>query len=319
MIRKVIPAVSFISVLMLSPFLQAADSADQWLQRFTDAMHSYEYSGVLVYSREGQLDSVELSHNVNEEGEQARLSYLDGLPREFVQDGGQITQKISGEIVANDRIQGRNPSGRFSGGLEQIKRYYQLQLKGQGRVVNRPAIIVEIIPRDNQRLGYRLWLDKESALLLKSVTLDPLARELETFQFTSFSFKAKKESNANINPEARARQNTNVSSNSLTNIISSSAANILPWLPEGFELFMEKQSVEVSDNHLANMHSWSDGVSTFSVFVEPLRADSLKEGQHQYGATVVVVRSISEKNQGRVITVVGEIPLHTAQKIAAAF
>lgn len=304
MIRKIIPTLGLVSVLVFSQAARATDSADQWLQRFTEAMHNYEYSGVLVYSREGQLDAVELSHDINEQGEQSRLSYLDGLPREFLQQGDQITRKISGEVVANDQIQGRNPSGRFSGGLEQVKRYYQLQLKGQGRVVGRPAVIVEIVPRDNQRLGYRLWLDQESALLLKSVTLDPLARELETFQFTSFSFNARKEPGSEAPAKAEAL---------------ASDRDLLPWLPEGFELFMEKQAVEVSENHLANMYSWSDGVSTFSVFVEPLRADSLKEGHHQYGATVVVVRSIREQNQGRVITVVGEIPLHTAQKIAAAF
>ncbi len=303
MVRKFIPTVGLIGVLLMSQAVRAADSADQWLQRFTDAMHNYEYSGVLVYSREGQLDAVELSHDVDERGENARLSYLDGLPREFLQQGDRITRKISGEIVASDRIQGRNPSGRFSGELEQVKKHYQLQLKGQGRVVGRPAVIVEIVPRDNQRLGYRFWLDKESALLLKSVTLDPLARELETFQFTSFSFTAKDEQVTDKRDETPL----------------SVEQDILPWLPEGFELFMQKDAVVVSENHLANMYSWSDGVSTFSVFVEPLRADSLKEGHHQYGATVVVVRSIHEENQGRVITVVGEIPLHTAQKIAAAF
>jgi len=304
MIRKFIPTLSLMGVLLVSQAVKAADTADQWLQRFNDAMHNYEYSGVLVYSREGQLDAVELSHDVNEQGEHARLSYLDGLPREFLQQGDRITRKISGEVVASDRIQGRNPSGRFSGGLERVKQHYQLQLKGQGRVVGRPAVIVEIVPRDNQRLGYRLWLDKESALMLKSVTLDPLARELETFQFTSFSFRAKDEQSAAVAEEEAPL---------------SSSQEILPWLPDGFELFMQKQAVVVSDNHLANMYSWSDGVSTFSVFVEPLRADSLKESHHQYGATVVVVRSIHEQNQGRVITVVGEIPLHTAQKIAAAF
>lgn len=304
MIRKCIPAISLMGVLLFSHVAKAADTADQWLQRFTEAMHNYEYSGVLVYSREGQLDAVELSHDVDEQGEHARLSYLDGLPREFLQEGDRITRKISGEVVASDRIQGRNPSGRFSGGLEQVKRHYQLQLKGQGRVVGRPAVIVEIVPRDNQRLGYRLWLDKESSLLLKSVTLDPLARELETFQFTSFSFTAKGE------PVAVATG---------ADAPFADDQGILPWMPEGFELFMQKQAVEVSEGHLANMYSWSDGVSTFSVFVEPLRADSLKEGHHQYGATVVVVRSIHQQNQGRVVTVVGEIPLHTAQKIAAAF
>ncbi|OOV88382.1 MucB/RseB C-terminal domain-containing protein [Oceanospirillum linum] len=303
MIRKFISAIGLFGVLFISQAAKAADSADQWLQRFSEAMHNYEYSGVLVYSREGQLDAVELSHDVNDQGEQARLSYLDGLPREFLQEGDRITRKISGEVVTSDLIQGRNPSGRLSGGLEKIKQFYQLQLKGQGRVVGRPAVIVEIVPRDNQRLGYRLWLDKESALLLKSVTLDPLARALETFQFTSFSFTAKNEQAGVSSDEAPL----------------SVAQNILPWLPEGFELFMQKQAVMVSEDHLANMYSWSDGVSTFSVFVEPLRADSLKEGHHQYGATVVVIRSIHEQNQGRVITVVGEIPLHTAQKIAAAF
>ena len=309
MIRKFIPTMGLISLLLLSQVAKAADTADQWLQRFSEAMHSYEYKGVLVYSREGQLDAVELSHDVNEQGEQARLSYFDGLPREFLQGGDGITRKISGQIVASDQILGRNPAGRFSGGMEQVKRYYQLQLKGLGRVVDRPAVIVEIIPKDNQRLGYRLWLDKESALLLKSVTLDPLARELETFQCTSFSFTAK---NNTVKPYVSGAPVVPV-------VQRSEQPDIAPWLPECFELFMQKQAAVVSENHLANMYAWSDGISTFSVFVEPLKTNSLKEGYHQYGATVVVVRSIRRDGQERVITVVGEIPLHTAQKIAAAF
>ena len=301
LLMAVLLLTTFLSTALVSSVSQASTTADQWLIRFVDAMHSYHYNGVLVYSREGQLDTVELSHDVSEAGEEARLSYLDGLPREFLQHGNQITQKISGETVASDRIHGRNPSGRFSGGLEQVKKYYQLQLKGQSRVVGRPSVVVEIIPRDNQRLGYRLWLDKESALLLKSVTLDPLSRELETFQFTSFTFTKrdhplKKSESEEAMPEAS-----------------------LPWLPEGFEVYMVKESVPVSETHLANMFSLSDGVSTFSVFVEPLRADSLEEGVHQYGATVVVVRKVRNENLAQMVTVVGEIPLHTARKVAAAF
>lgn len=292
--------VTLCALLFSVPGLAA--TADQWLVRFSDAMHSYHYNGVLVYSREGQLDTVELSHDVDEEGEQARLSYLDGLPREFLQHGDTIVHKISGETVASDRIHGHNPSGRFSGGLEQVKKYYQLQLKGQSRVVGRPAVIVEIIPRDNQRLGYRLWLDQESALLLKSVTLDPLSRELETFQFTSFSFAERDQ------PLKKT-----------VSAVKKSEGVSLPWLPEGFDVYLVKESVPVSENHLANMFGLSDGVSTFSVFVEPLRNDSLKEGVHQYGATVVVVRTVTRNNIAKVITVVGEIPLHTARKVAAAF
>jgi sigma-E factor negative regulatory protein RseB len=287
--------------LFLVPVSQAA-TADQWLVRFVEAMHSYHYNGVLVYSREGQLDTVELSHDVSESGEEARLSYLDGLPREFLQHGDQITQKISGETVASERIHGRNPSGRFSGDLSQLKKYYQVQLKGQSRVVGRPSMILEITPRDNQRLGYRLWLDQESGLLLKSVTLDPLSRELETFQFTSFTFTERDQPLKKDHVQEEALP-----------------AVDLPWLPEGFEVYMVKESVPVAENHLANMFSLSDGVSTFSVFMEPLRSDSLKEGIHQYGATVVVVRTVQRNNVAQVVTVVGEIPLHTARKVAAAF
>lgn len=287
--------------LLMSPFSFAA-TADLWLERFAEAMHRYDYKGVLVYSREGQLNTVELSHDVSEKGEQSRLSYLDGLPREFLHQDNQITRKISGQEVGSDQIHAGNLFGRFSGGLPQIKQYYQLQIKGTGRIVGRQVQIIEVTPRDNQRLGYRLWLDEESALLLKSVTLDPLARELETFQFASFEFS--KRDVPLVHPEARE--------DALPNLT-------LPWLPDGFKLSAVKEGLPVSETHRADMYSLSDGVSTFSVFIEPLREDSLKEGTHQHGATVVVVRVINVDNAGRVITVVGEIPLHTAQKVAAAF
>ncbi|OPX56069.1 sigma E regulatory protein, MucB/RseB [Oceanospirillum multiglobuliferum] len=287
--------------LLISPLSYGA-TADQWLERFSDAMHRYDYHGVLVYSREGQLNTVELSHDVSEKGEKSRLSYLDGLPREFLHQDDQITRKISGQEVASDQIHGGNLLGRFSGGLPKIKQYYQLQVKGTGRIVGRQVQIIEVTPRDNQRLGYRLWLDEESALLLKSVTLDPLARELETFQFASFKFSKRDVPLAQPDTQHEALPDVK-----------------LPWLPDGFKLSAVKTALPVSETHRADMYNLSDGVSTFSIFVEPLREDSLKEGTHQHGATVVVVRVINADNAGRVVTVVGEIPLHTAQKVAAAF
>ena len=41
------------------------------------------------------------------------------------------------------------------------------------------------MPRDEDRFGYRLWLDEETRLLLKSELIDAEGNALEIFQFNS--------------------------------------------------------------------------------------------------------------------------------------
>jgi len=59
--------------------------------------------------------------------------------------------------------------------------------------------------------------------------------------------------------------------------------------------------------------AYTDGLASFTVFHEP-RDESITESASTRGATVAVHRNLP----GAMVTVVGEIPLATAQRIAAS-
>ena len=63
-----------------------------------------------------------------------------------------------------------------------------------------------------------------------------------------------------------------------------------------------------------NRLHFSDGLATFSVFVEKSTDASLPEITTTVGGTVVITRRF--KKSGPQITVVGEVPVHTARRVA---
>ena len=76
------------------------------------------------------------------------------------------------------------------------------------------------------------------------------------------------------------------------------------WLPDGF------RPVRAAGNRL----HFSDGLATFSVFVEPSGAAAMPDMTTTVGGTVVITRRV--KNTGPQITVVGEVPVRTARRVA---
>jgi sigma-E factor negative regulatory protein RseB len=59
---------------------------------------------------------------------------------------------------------------------------------------------------------------------------------------------------------------------------------------------------------------FSDGLSTLSVFVEPVKNNSRKEGSGSSGATHVLVK----RSGDFFITLLGEVPQSTLQQFASA-
>ena len=82
------------------------------------------------------------------------------------------------------------------------------------------------------------------------------------------------------------------------------------WIPPGFAFVGQRQV----RNHI-DMLMYTDGLTTFSVFIE-VASGAIPEGVAQRGATLAVMDSLSYANKNYRITVVGEIPVVTAQKIA---
>ena len=69
------------------------------------------------------------------------------------------------------------------------------------------------------------------------------------------------------------------------------------------------------------METYTDGVSSFSVFVKQGGTAKLAEGQinqgvSSHGASMALITSLSKGGQTQHISVIGEIPLPAAQKIS---
>ena len=61
---------------------------------------------------------------------------------------------------------------------------------------------------------------------------------------------------------------------------------------------------------------YEDGLARFSLFLEPVSGEAATESRVQLGPTVAVSRRMTTTEGEVVATVVGEIPLGTAERIA---
>ena len=167
---------------------------------------------------------------------------------------------------------------------------------------------LSISPKNNDRYGYLLWLDRETGLLLQSHMVDvDQKRVREIFQFSTISIGPSTVSSSLASSMAEDAVQHRLSGEV---VLFSEDQRAKPrwrvaWLPNGFK------AVPVTGN---NRFHFSDGLATFSVFFEPAGNSLLPDSATQVGGTVVITRRL-KRLKGQ-ITVVGEVPFSIAEKVA---
>jgi sigma-E factor negative regulatory protein RseB len=297
------------ALLLLSTTLtaRAADvSANIWLDRFAHSMKELNYRGVLSYERGDHLESLRVTHGIVDGEPFERLEHLDGAHREVIRRGKQLHCVQLGQhldLLLHNHV--------LKPGLAGLDPYYDLQTAGDGRVAGRRCIDIAIKPRDEYRIGYRLALDRDTGLLLRSEALDANGQILERLQFVDV------EISRNFKPEwlngtDRAAPLA-ADAHTIDRVIEEVQMPWRPrWLPPGFVLALapHRPSEEVL--------TYSDGLAVLSIFVTPAQADMpAGAGRASQGATVAVTKQIiSTGGAPFSITVIGEVPLATAQLVA---
>jgi sigma-E factor negative regulatory protein RseB len=87
-------------------------------------------------------------------------------------------------------------------------------------------------------------------------------------------------------------------------------------LPPGFELTSSTARKDPETKAQVNSLMYDDGLARFSVFLEPLSGSGVTDTRTQLGPTVAVSRRLSTPQGEMMVTVVGEIPIGTAERIA---
>ncbi|MDH4583139.1 RNA polymerase subunit sigma [Pseudomonas sp. BN415] len=291
----------------LAQSVQAADAQD-WLQRLADAEQRQSFQGTFVYERNGSFSTHEVWHQVQEGGEvRERLFQLDGPAQEVVRVNGRA-QCVSGSL--SDQMSDGQvwPARTFD--AKQLSEWYDLRLAGESRVAGRPAMVLTLAPRDQHRYGFELHLDRDTGLPLKSLLLGDKGQLLERFQFTRIN-TATPPADADLQP-----------SSSCKSVRVSEAQADKPahwrseWLPPGFSLTSAQERRSPASSDPVSSLLYSDGLARFSVFLEPLHGAVVEDARSQLGPTVMVSKRLSTADGDVMVTVVGEIPLGTAERVA---
>jgi sigma-E factor negative regulatory protein RseB len=283
----------------------AAD-ADAWMQRLSAAEKKQSYQGTFVYERNGSFSSHAVWQLVNGQQLRERLLQLDGPPAEVVLVDGKV--QCASEDLAS-QVRDAKPWHQQELDPKALSKWYEFQVIGESRVAGRPTVALAVRPQDQHRYGFELHLDRETALPLKSLLLDESGQLLERFQFTHFSPGSIESADVDPGPECSpvslaAKQE------------STSPEWRSDWLPDGFQLIDSNVRPSPASDATVTWLSYGDGLARFSVFLEPLQGAVVEDARSQMGPTVAVSKRISTAGGDVMVTVVGEIPLGTAERVA---
>jgi len=238
------------------------------------------------------------------------LLQLDGSAQEVVRIDGH-TQCVSGTLIAG---LGDSPNSAARPlDPQKLKNWYELAVIGKSRVAGREAVIVSLTPRDQHRYGFELHLDKETGLPLKSLLLNDKGQLLERFQFTRLDtseIPSDKDLQANSDCKTVTLDSDKASAVKTAQVWRSD------WLPPGFELTSSSSHKDPETKTQVNSLMYDDGLARFSVFLEPLNGATVTDTRTQLGPTVAVSRRLTTPQGEMMVTVVGEIPIGTAERIA---
>ncbi|HAZ60849.1 MAG TPA: hypothetical protein DCY89_04665 [Gammaproteobacteria bacterium] len=292
------------------------------LERMAESSHLLNYDGIFVYRRAGASDSMRIIHRASADGGTERLMTLSGESREIVRDaeGTRCFLADSGEMVLLRSAPRPLMPTEITRPWAQIGEFYTFNLEGTDRVAGRSARVVAISPRTADRYGYRLWLDVESGLLLRSDLVNGEGIVLEQVEFLSLEFPERipdellrpapaVAADAGTVQSLTDRQPDKPSGGAKSGGASWRAA----WLPAGFKLEHVQRLSHGKPGPAFEHLAYSDGLTVLSVFVEA--SGHAPEGATGFSVLGAAV-SFSTENDGHTITVVGEAPPLTVRRVA---
>ena len=292
--------------LCLAAPLALAEDARDWLARMTHASQEFSYQGSFIYERSGHFTTHHIWRQANDQGITERMVRTDGPAQEWLRQNGMLVCASSMEVASSVGTE-----NRVNEQTALLHNWYVLQVLGNTRVAARPAVVISLQPRDAFRYAYELYLDRETGLLLKSLLINDRDTLLERFQFTTLDYSpvepaALQPGNACLPLlETRARAPEQPST------------IVADWLPSGFSLAYEH--VANGDDGGLVTQVYTDGLARFSIFIEPLNeADQADDLRAQLGPTVAVSRTLRSGDGNYLATVVGELPVAAAERIANA-
>ncbi|MFC3149575.1 MucB/RseB C-terminal domain-containing protein [Litoribrevibacter euphylliae] len=286
------------------------------LSMLDEARKENSFIGTFIHRRGDSVNSYHIVHGIQDGVQYERLKSLDGAPREILRDGESVTCILPEDVGSRwDQIPPLSPLVPGENvDWKEIQKWLKFTILSHSWIAGREAILIEAQSIEQDRFIRRYGIDAETGLLLKTEILNSEGRSLELAQFTQIK----------INPSNLKEELAPTLKGKVTkfdrrhwNKSATTSVNWKPdWLPSGFHLTGVTSG---EDKNFVEAYTYSDGLSSFSIFREQPSAQFVEMEGRGGGATVAVSRVIeTEKGEKWGITLVGEIPVETAKRVASS-
>jgi len=305
-------------IITLFASVAHAESTEMWLSKMNEAVHGLNYTGTYVYINDGHIDTMQIVHSVDDKGERERLLSLNGEAREILRDSEKVTCILPADksVIVGHLKAGTGLPALLPENILELRSVYDIELIGRDRIAGYPAVILAVEPRDKMRYGYRIWLEEDSGMVLRSDIMDSQANVIEQMMFTEISLQSPV-SAAMLEPTVEHDQFRVVTDHMASHEEMQPGQNKWSFsrIPKGFRVTSQSLKSMPMKKHLVQHFVLSDGIASVSVYIEKtMPDDQVLEGETSMGSMNAYGRKVNDHR----VTVMGEAPRATVKQIAEA-
>ena len=287
-------------------------SLTELLAKLETAERQLSFTGRYTYEHGGTIETFEIVRLVLNGIEIEKTVHLSGPKREQVRFGRDTRCLTTSNLLLRGHYLNLNKGGALS-----LNQNYDFYFLGHDRVANRKVFVIRIEPKDKYRYGYRLAVDEDTGLIMRTVITSGKKNALERVQYVALE-PLLGDMSTHFTPDElqqyteKTRQQAD-SAKPCDLFVEDSSPWQPTWIPGGF--ILTDYTLTEKDGH---METYSDGLSVFSVFASTQDEAQIRRSLAHRGATVAFVTSLELHNTLVNVAVVGEIPMATAQRITAS-
>ena len=162
----------------------AADLFDM-LKRMSDADQNQNYQGTFILRKSDNLSTLHVTHGIDEKGVWESLEALNGEPRKVLRHNNRVISIFPDRAIITVRHNSKKQSlhPQLPENIERLEQYYSMNRLDDDRIANHSSLVVDLLPKDQYRYGYRYWVDKNTGMLLRCDLVDEDNAVVEQMMF----------------------------------------------------------------------------------------------------------------------------------------
>lgn len=287
-------------------------SVHEWLSRMQEASRRRAFVGTYVVATGSSLTSSRIWHVCEGPQQVERVESLTGAPRTTLRHNEQVRIFLPGRrVVLTDK---RESLSLFPNLMQldesSITQNYRVKARGVGRVAGFDAEVMLLLPKDDLRFGYQVWIERNSGLVIKLQTLNAIGQVLEQSAFSELQLNAPLDM-AQMTRMMGQTEGYQMVRHDLVKVVPAVEGWVLKTEVAGYKpLSCYKRTLGAEAGRAGDTLQWmfSDGLASVSLFIEAFDPTRHRHvGSYAVGAT----HSLTRRMGDWWLTVVGEVPAQT--------